>query len=202
MPKNDNDEGRYVKKETVVIVAIAALFVGFIGGVVFGVYKSKSIAPVSVTENIQKGINKETIDMTQSLEAEILKHPENLSAWIQLGNIYFDGSRYDKAIWAYEQAVAIDPKNADVLTDMGVMYRRSGKPQKAVDAFDRAISANPGHETSRFNKGIVLMYDLKNQKSAIETWKGLVEINPMAKAPDGQSVNEWIRQFKLQNTNE
>ncbi len=202
MPKNDNDEVRYVKKETVVIVAIAALFVGFIGGVVFGVYKSKSIAPVSVTENIQKGINKETIDMTQTLEAEILKHPENLSAWIQLGNIYFDDSRYDKAIWAYEKAVAIDPKNANVLTDMGIMYRRSGKPQKAVDAFERAISVDPKHETSRFNKGIVLMHDLKDRKGAIKAWEGLLEINPVAMAPNGQSVDELIRQFKSQGAKE
>ncbi len=198
MPKKNNDEGQYVKKETVVIIVIAALFVGFIGGVVFGVYKSKSIAPIPVRETIQE----ETNDMTQALAAEILKHPENLSAWIQLGNIYFDTKLYDKAIWAYEKAVAIDPKNADVLTDMGIMYRRSGKPQKAVNAFDRAISSNPSHETSRFNKGIVLMYDLKDGKGAIKTWEGLLEINPMAMTPNGQSVDEMIRQFKSQNTNE
>ena len=76
------------------------------------------------------------------------------------------------------------------------MYRRSGAPEKAIASFDKAIAIDPNHEVSRFNKGIVLLHDLKDTERALQAWESLLEINPLAMAPNGQSVDELIKRFK------
>jgi tetratricopeptide (TPR) repeat protein len=83
---------------------------------------------------------------------------------------------------------------------MGVMYRRNGNPQEAINAFDKAVEADPKHEVSRMNKGIVLLHDLKDADGAIEAWEGLLEINPVAMAPTGRSVDEMVQQMKKQGS--
>ena len=102
------------------------------------------------------------------MEDEVSRNPADAEAWIRLGNAYFDSDQYEKSIRAYEKALALKPDNPDVLTDMGVMYRLSGQPHKALEAFNKAMAVNPKHEISRLNKGIVLMYDLKDEKGAIQ----------------------------------
>ena len=113
--------------------------------------------------------------------------------YYNLGNAYFDTGDHEKAITAYKKALDMEPENADVWTDLGVMYRRSGNPTEAVRAFNKAIQINPRHQQSRFNKGIVLMYDLKDRKGALQAWQELVNINPEARAPNGQLVKELLK---------
>ena len=76
------------------------------------------------------------------------------------------------------------------------MYRRSGNPKKAVEMFEKVIALDPQQENARFNKGIVLLHDLKDEEGAVAAWEGLLEINPVAMAPNGQSVDELIQQYK------
>ncbi len=76
------------------------------------------------------------------------------------------------------------------------MYRRAGQSKKAVEVFDRAIQIDPKHEISRFNKGVVLLHDLNDLEGAIKAWEELIEVNPFAMAPNGQSVDEMIRRYK------
>ena len=182
----------FVRKENMILAICVAFAIGFFGGIALTVYKSgpaKTSAPTSASA---PGVQK----MIDSLEAEVKNNPNSTSAWIQLGNTYFDNNKYAQAITAYEKALALAPNNADVTTDLGVMYRRNKQPLKAVEAFDRAIAIDPKHEVSRFNKGIVLMHDLKDPQGAIKAWEALVEVNPVAMAPNGQSVDELLQQYK------
>jgi tetratricopeptide (TPR) repeat protein len=78
------------------------------------------------------------------------------------------------------------------------MYRRSGKPEDAIKAFDQAIAADPKHEVSRMNKGIVLLHDLNDFDGAINAWEGLLEVNPIATAPNGVSIDSMVVQLKKQ----
>ena len=67
-----------------------------------------------------------------------------------------------------------------------------------IKRFDQAIAADPKLEQPRFNKGIVLMHDLDDREGAIKAWEGLLEVNPLAKAPNGQTIDEMVNQFKVQ----
>ena len=192
------DEGNYVRKETFLMVTLLALAVGFFGGVVFAVFKSDSKAPVP-SAPVQMGAPAPAgSDRIAALKREAEANPGNANAWTELGNAYFDSNQFEASIGAYRKSLELDPGNPNVWTDMGVMYRRSDKPQEAIKAFDQAIAADPKHEVSRMNKGIVLLHDLNDFNGAIEAWEGLLEVNPIAMAPNGVSIDQMVTQLKKQ----
>ena len=199
--KKDKIEG-YVKKETLLIVSVIMLIIGFLGGVVLTVYKSGP--SLSVQQQAQNPTKEEAQTISNEMAARIFElekktsaSPDDLDDWIELGHLYFDSNNFDKAIWAYNKSLELDPNNADVLTDLGVMYRRIGKPEEAIKSFDKAIELNPNHEIARFNKGIVLMHDLNDIEGAVKAWEELVKLDPEAKTPSGQSVKDMIQRFKM-----
>ena len=131
-----------------------------------------------------------------SMEQNVLADPKDARNWIELGNLYFDTSQSRKAVSAYERALALAPDNADVLTDLGIMYRELGEYYKAVASFRRASSVNPRHENAMFNEGVVLYFDLKRKDDAMKAWQRLLAVNPGARAPDGQSVSDVIKNLR------
>ena len=131
-----------------------------------------------------------------SMEQNVLANPKDAHNWTDLGNLYFDTGQSRKAASAYERSLALAPDNADVLTDLGIMYRELGEYDKAVTSFRRASSVNPRHENAMFNEGVVLYFDLKRKDDAMKAWQRLLAVNPAARAPDGQSVSDVIRNLR------
>ena len=189
-----------VKKETAILIAIVAVVAGFLAGIVFSEFYSdsgRSVQPPGATRQQTSSpaqqLTPQQASSILSLEKEVAAHPDNVTAWIQLGNVYFDTNMFPKAINAYEKSLALQPNNPTVLTDLGVMYRRNKEPMKAIDAFDKAIGLNPRLEQAWFNKGIVLRYDLNDREGAVKAWKELLKINPNATLSNGQPISEAIK---------
>ncbi|MDR0466454.1 MAG: tetratricopeptide repeat protein, partial [Deltaproteobacteria bacterium] len=132
----------------------------------------------------------------RELEEAVGKNPQNLPAWIQLGNQYFDGNKPREAIRAYEHALSIQADNPDVLTDMGIMHRQLGEFEQAAKIFTQASRINPLHEQSRFNLGVVLFFDLNRKDEARKVWRALVGINPEARTPDGALLRTMLDELK------
>ncbi len=201
MVATPDKKNNYVKKDTMLLVAMVAFAMGFFSGVVLTVYKTRSGETVqtpaqSLPAQSDQGNRTEMAAKILELERKTAQSPDDAEAWVQLGNLYFDTHNFAKAIAAYEKSLELVPNNPNVLTDLGVMYRRNGRPVAAVEAFDKAIQADPRHETSRFNKGVVLMHDLNDVEGAIKAWEALVELNPSAVSSTGQPVDQLIQQFK------
>lgn len=201
MEKKIKTDSKTVKKETMWLVASIALGVGFLGGVVFGVYKSgtgKSIPEPTLSQPADKdqGVSVESAAQIFELEKMTKENPDDVAAWTSLGNLYFDTGNHQKAIAAYTRSLELNPNNANVMTDLGVMYRRSGQPNKAIESFDKAAKIDPKHETALFNKGIVLMHDLNDLDGAIQAWEELVKRNPSALSPTGQPVKDLVERMK------
>jgi cytochrome c-type biogenesis protein CcmH/NrfG len=204
--QSKNVDNPYVRKETLYLVSLLALAVGFFGGVMFAVYKSDStpapgtsMGPAPQAQAPQpQAADPGRLSMIAELEKETQANPGNEKAWIELGNAYFDTGQHEKSIQAYRRALEINPNNANVWTDMGVMYRRSGNPQEAIKSFDKAAEVDPKHEISRMNKGIVLLHDMNDMEGAIKAWEELLEINPVAVSPTGQSIDQMVQQMKKQ----
>ncbi|MEW6593927.1 MAG: tetratricopeptide repeat protein [Thermodesulfobacteriota bacterium] len=201
MSSDIKESAKTVKKETLYLVACACLLIGFLGGIVFSVYKAPAPGPQGGTASQQEGagqLTPEQMNAMLNLEREVAANPNNGEAWTQLGHLYFDSNQPQKAIKAYTRSLAINPNDANVLTDLGVMYRSNNEPKKAIESFDKAIAVDPRHETARFNKGVVLLYDLKDKEGAIKIWEELVALNPLAAGPSGQPVKEILAEVKGQ----
>ncbi len=126
------------------------------------------------------------------LEQAVAKNPKNIEAQNHLGHFYFDHGLAKDAVKAYQASLALKPDQADIWTDMGVMQRELSDFQTAMQSFDRAISLNPKHEIARFNKGVVLVFDLDRKADGVAVWKELLAINPNAKAPNGAPLSKLI----------
>ena len=182
----------YVKKQTLYLAIVAALIIGFLGGVVYSVYRAPA-------DNAQPHIaeqQKAAAEAIVSLEKATSDNPGNGQTWVELGHAYFDTGQAKKAIAAYTKALELLPGDLNVMTDLGVMYHEDKQHQKAIDLFDQVLKLDPQHEQSRFNKGVVLLTGLGDRKRAIAEWKTLVQYKPMAAAPSGAMVSELIKQLE------
>src|SRR6185369_740540 len=112
-------------------------------------------------------------------EAEkiVAANPKNLSAWISLGNDYFDTEQVQKAIHAYSKALEIEPGNPNLLTDQGIMFRKVGWYDKALANFEKAQKLDPRHLQSLYNMGIVYAADLKKPDKAIAVWTRYLQLD-------------------------
>ena len=197
MQKKEEVEVKYIKQNTAIIIAVICIIVGFIAGTAYSVYKAP-VAGGGPSPGIVYGgsrADSATLPKQQeiaALEKEVAANPENQNSWLLLGNLYFDTHKYTQAIKAYNTYLKLNPNNANVWTDLGVMYRRNKQPQDAIRAFDEAVKQDPRHETSRFNKGIVLMHDLKKTSEAQAVWEELYRLNPNYMGPNGRSLREML----------
>ena len=193
MKKVEQVEIAYVKKSTAMLIAVICLAVGFLMGVMYMKLGTDKEGRVRKLPAAPQAPAPQNTDIVLKLRQEVTANPKNAEAWTLLGHTYFDMNRYGEAIDAYKKSLELKPDNADVWTDLGVMYRRSGNPTEAVRAFNKAVEINPRHQQARFNKGIVLMHDLNDPEGALQVWQELVNINPEARAPNGQLVKELIK---------
>jgi cytochrome c-type biogenesis protein CcmH/NrfG len=184
-------------KNQLIIYVIIFVF-GFLSGIAFTVFKSDTPATTAPagTEEQEHVHDEETDQAILNLEAEVTANPDSYEAWTRLGHLYFDTNHPDKAIVAYNKSLSLHPGDANLLTDLGVMYRRDNQPEKAIEIFDQAIAKDPKHTPSRFNKGIVLLFDLDDSEAAIASWESLLTIDPEAKAGDGESIRDFIDRIK------
>lgn len=197
----------YVKKEMMLMIALITFVAGFLAGIIFSAFNSDSTAPMQQASSMppqqqqmpqQQGMSPELARRIITLEKEVAANPQSAVSWANLGHVYFDTGKIQKAITAYNKSLQIQPNNPDVWTDLGVMYRRNKQFDEAIKAFDTSISQNPKHEQARFNKGIVLMYDKFDQDAAIAVWEELLSVNPSATAPNGQPLRQLIDDIKSQ----
>jgi tetratricopeptide (TPR) repeat protein len=130
----------------------------------------------------------------QNLKDVAQKDPKNLSAWVELGNLYFDSNQPKEAIEAYNQYLAVKPDNADVRTDIGTMYRKLGNFDRAIEEYKKAAQSNPKHINSRYNLGLLLLHDKQDIKGAIKVWEEYLKVDP--KNERAGRVREQIDKLK------
>lgn len=176
-----------MKKETVILIVAIAFLIGFITGATVAILKGTK-SP-EITTAVQKppmapfplpeGSDPiEIASKIQSLKEIVEKDPKNLSAWVELGNLYFDSGNPKEAIEAYRQYLSAKPNNPDVRTDMGIMYRALGDFDRAIEEFKKAAQSDPKHINSRYNIGIVLLHDKGDIKGAIKAWEDYLRVDP------------------------
>lgn len=133
-------------------------------------------------------------DSVRVLQDAAKKDPENVNAWVELGNALMDAKRFSEAVDAYGRALKIDPKNVDVRVDMGSCYRSIGRPDMAEKEYRKALEINPRHAMGHRNLGVVLAYDFNKKHQAIKEFERYLQLSP--EAPDADKVRRVIASLK------
>lgn len=178
------------------LALLAGIFLGFTIRGMMGAPAGRAEAPVAQQAPAQpQAPAPALVERIKALEKQTQLEPANVSAWTELGNLYFDTDQSEKAIVAYEKSLTLEPGNPDVLTDLGVMYRHVGKFDKALECFDKAIAANPGHVIANFNKSVVLEHDKNDRAGALKALQTLAAKNPQAVLPGNKPVAQAIQEL-------
>jgi len=133
-------------------------------------------------------------ERVKALEASAAQNPKDVQPRVQLGNIYFDGEQYPKAITWYEQALALAPNNADVSTDLGVAYYYTNQNDRALTQFDQSLKIDPKHIKTLLNVGIVRAFGKQDLAGAGKAWQQVVELAP--DSPEGQAAKKGLEGIK------
>jgi tetratricopeptide (TPR) repeat protein len=127
----------------------------------------------------------------EQLQAATRMAPKSAQAWVSLGDAMMDSRRYSEAVDAYQKALELDPKNVNARVDMGTCYRGMGQFDKAVEEYRKALKINPAFPNGHRNLGVVLAYDLKQNKEAITAFQKYLELAP--NAPDAAEIRQVIQ---------
>ena len=140
------------------------------GGAMPGAAGALPSAPTLPSADVQARIAR--------IEAAVMTNPKDHDAWVALGNEYFDSHQAQKAVEAYNKALALKPEDPNVLTDQSVMYRLLGQSDKALATFQKANRLQPSHVQSLFNIGIVYASDLNKPDEAAKAWNKVLALAP------------------------
>jgi cytochrome c-type biogenesis protein CcmH/NrfG len=112
------------------------------------------------------------------LEQQAKASPSDAAVRTELGNLYFDGERYDQAIQWYDAALKLDPKNVNVSTDLAVAFYYTNQTDQALKQLNYSLSVDPRHLKSLLNQGIVLAFGKQDLAGAQKAWERVVAIAP------------------------
>jgi cytochrome c-type biogenesis protein CcmH/NrfG len=200
-----------MKKETVILMVVIALLVGFAIGATVGILyminkgekgvegvatvQKPQLPPAGAPAPAPPGIDSiEAASKIQTLKEIVKKDPKNLAAWVEMGNLYFDTNQPKEAIEAYSQYLVSKPENPDVRTDMGIMFRSLGQFDRAVEEFRKAAQSDPKHANSRYNIGLVLLHDKQDIKGAVKAWEEYLKVDPNSER--AQRIRAQIEKMK------
>lgn len=187
-PASSLSNPRTVRLTTFCLCVVLAFVAGILTGTMFTGYQLDA-------ERQSANMREQPADAEQhirQIEQLVQKNPGDSDLWFHLGNACYDARQPDKAITAYRRGLELDADNVNARTDLGTMYRLTGQFEQALHEYDLVIARDPRHKNARFNKGIVLYYDLGRKEEALTVWKALVGVLPDAKAPDGSPMSEFI----------
>jgi arylsulfatase A-like enzyme/Flp pilus assembly protein TadD len=118
------------------------------------------------------------------LNEVLLAYPQRGDAWNFLGIAYFRMKDYEKALQAYNQAVALDPGSALAQHNLGTLYltlfiQKNNREflAKALAAFNLALLEDSRMEAAYNGRGTALKFSQKNEE-AIADWKKAIELKP------------------------
>ena len=107
------------------------------------------------------------------------QQPDNASARNDLAVLYYEDGNIDKALRAYEKAVALEPHNSVFQKNLADFYfveqKRAGD---ALKIYTRLLEQNPQDEHCLFAAGMICMA-LEKTDDAQVFFNRLLEINPM-----------------------
>lgn len=197
------DTARKFGKGELVTAVVIALAAGFFAGTVVMELRQPAGARVQAEGGAAPASAKDDghehdaeLKRIGELEVATVGKPGDQGQWVELGNLYFDTHQAQKAITAYEKAIALGVNSPDVWTDLGIMQREAELPKKALASFETALKLNPRHENAMYNTGVVLLHDTGDRAGAAEVWGRLLEVNPSAKTPDGRPLGGIVTELK------
>jgi tetratricopeptide (TPR) repeat protein len=127
-----------------------------------------------------KNHQENNLNDAQDLYNQVLKiNPNHSGAYHNLGVIFDNLKKYQKAKECYEKVIEINPNHSGAHThyNLGNIFQKLKKSQKAKECYEKAIEINPNHSGAHYNLGAIFD-NLKRYQKAKECYEKTIKINP------------------------
>ena len=167
-------------------MGIAGVLLGLLAGWIIGSQQRvPAPAPAVPTQQAAASAGQQqpaapALDETRvaQLKSEAERDPRNAAARVQLGNLYFDGERFEEAATWYTAALAINPKDVNASTDLGIAYYYTNQPDRALQQFEQSLAIDPKHSKTLLNVGVVRAWGKQDLEGAAKAWQRVIEVAP------------------------
>jgi cytochrome c-type biogenesis protein CcmH/NrfG len=172
-----------MKKDSLAF-ALSGTFFGLLVGWIIGSQHGQPPVPVAPpttqSEAAPGGATPAPFDAARAadLERQATARPTDAAVRAMLGNLYFDGERYDQAVTWYEASLKLDPNAVEVSTDLAVAYYYTQQADRALAQLDHSLELDPAHLKTLLNQGIIRAFGKQDLKGAAESWQRVVAIAP------------------------
>jgi tetratricopeptide (TPR) repeat protein len=148
---------------------ILPVLVGGLLGFIGGYFAGGGGRPIRAAPAATGGESRTGAAPMEELQRSVERDPENPRLLTALGNAWYDGGDWDRAIDAYEKARRKAPEDPNLLSDLGAAYRNRGELRRAVALFERAQKNDRTHWQSLLNLVLIHAYDL-HDSAAAQKW--------------------------------
>jgi tetratricopeptide (TPR) repeat protein len=84
------------------------------------------------------------------------------------GFIYQNLGDDQRAVDAYEAAIASDPQFAEGYNNLGRMYAEQGHLEIAIEMYEKALELNPAYATALQNLAVIYRHGLEDEETALQ----------------------------------
>ena len=120
----------------------------------------------------------------------IAHNPKDATAYFNLGQVYQKNSRYEEAIEAYKNAIAIDNTNVNIKKELARTYHLCKNYNDALKLYDEILLTDKNDYNILFNKAIAL-HALNEYDAAIDIYQNLYSQRTEPKAPTAPDAG-WL----------
>ncbi len=170
-----------------ILLALGAL--ALIAAIIFALARNSAAGPQDAADDSAS---------SSALEARTVAQPDNVDAWVQLGEARFDSNDFAGAVAAYRRATELAPAVAGLWSALGeglVMSSPSAGPPmsaEALDAFNRAAGLDADDPRARYFLAVKRDLD-GDHAGAITAWLALLADTPQG-APWETDLRRTIQQ--------
>lgn len=108
------------------------------------------------------------------LRGETEREPENVEAWVNLGNAYLEDERFELAKDAFLEAVSLEYRHGDAHFGLGLAEFGRGDLEAALFAFNEVTRLYPERFDGHYNRGVTLSR-LERPQDAAEAFREAVD---------------------------
>ncbi len=125
------------------------------------------------------------------LKTAVILDEKNDDAFLEIGDIYFNGEDLDSAIKAYCEAIKLNPKNAPAYNKCAMALWQKDFIEEAIISYHKAISVKPDYYSAYNNLGVIYLDGIRNLKEAKKLFETALSLKPdyvMAKFNLGRTL--------------
>jgi hypothetical protein len=106
--------------------------------------------------------------------------PNHAPAYECRGLMYLDRKQFKEALADANELIRIKPNNRMGYDIRATSYYKLNEPLKALADYDKCIAISPTDHRSHYNRGLILMYTVKNYDESLKAFTTAINILPLA----------------------